>query len=339
MLTTQRKKTEEKTDKFSFIYVHRNPDYDFRPILQVLQNEGGECIAFLQRIGIDLNYPLSEKLTRVPFERGNYQTPISTILHERNTAQNPVNPVIIFFDEPEVSAEELKDHIRKGTYDPEAIIFFEKVDRSGTEKLPWLARLDRRIRGKLQGPSASIWLIPAAAAALADGSLLQKKMFLFGWLLKCRKNHIRTHLIREDITTGKTWESNALSTVNLFFYSLNVLLRYSFSSILSFLVDNLIFYLLIRLGQSNLTALIGGRAISLLVNFSLLKTVVFKTKEKGHAAFLKYIALVIFSGSVVWLVITTTEKYLGFHPMPVKLTIEFVMFFFNYFVSRSYIFR
>ena len=247
--------------------------------------------------------------------------------------------MVIFLDEPEVSAEELKDQIRKGPYEPEAINFFEKVDRSGTEKLPWLARLDKRIRGKLQGPSASIWQIPSAAVALADGSLLQQKFFLFGWLLKCRKNHIHTHLIQEDITTRKTWESNALSTINLFFYSLNIFLRYSFSSILSFAVDNLIFYLLIRLGQSNLTALIGGRAISLLVNFSLLRTVVFKTQEKGHAAFLKYIALVVFSGSIVWLVITTTEKYLGFHPMPVKLTIELVMFFFNYYISKSFIFR
>ena len=122
----------------------------------MLQNEGGECIAFLLRVGYDLNYPLSEKLKLVQFERGNYQNPISTILYETNTAQNPVNPVVIFLDEPEVSAEELKDQIRKGPYEPEAINFFEKVDRSGIEKLPWLARLDKRIRGKLQGPSASI---------------------------------------------------------------------------------------------------------------------------------------------------------------------------------------
>jgi putative flippase GtrA len=328
------------TENFDFIYVHRNPNYDFRAVFAALEHHGGVCRAFFQRTGYELNQPLPSGIPLINFERGRFQLQLGAVLRQIKSAENGGScPVIVVRDDPEFTLAEVEEILAAHAHEKDAIWFFEKIDTVTAARMSVLDRGISKIRTKIQGPDISIWVIPPPALACLNEGRSQQNFFLFSWLSKCRRSHVPIHLIRREAAAGKIWESNALSSFHLFIYTLNMFLRYSASSILSFLVDNGVFYLLDRLGQSNLTSLIGGRVVSLLVNFLLLKTIVFKTNERSLTAFLKYIGLVIFSGSIVWAVITFGETTLGIEPILVKLLIEGVMFFFNYYVSKSLIFK
>lgn len=117
------------------------------------------------------------------------------------------------------------------------------------------------------------------------------------------------------------------------------IVKYAGTGVLSTLADNLVFFLLTRMGCSNLVGVACARVVSVAINFLMLRFAVFKGKTDTKGSFLRYIALVIVSGAIVWFAIEKLTKVLTWEPTIIKMCIELVMFFVNYYVNKTLVFR
>lgn len=118
-----------------------------------------------------------------------------------------------------------------------------------------------------------------------------------------------------------------------------VILKYSMSSMISAVVDNLVFILLMPY-ISNIWALtFSGRAVSMLVNFTLNKNMVFKKKGSTGQSFVKYVGLVIFSGCMSAFLLSIVSGIIGKTSVLAKIIIEVILYFFNFYVQKKYVFK
>ncbi len=110
------------------------------------------------------------------------------------------------------------------------------------------------------------------------------------------------------------------------------------SGIVSAAADNLVFFILHKLNVANLPALALSRLVSVMINYLLLRYAVFRETGKGTGSFLRYILLVLFSSTIVYFLLEFfTAKFSGSAPL-MKILIEIVMFFFNFFISKKLVF-
>lgn len=117
--------------------------------------------------------------------------------------------------------------------------------------------------------------------------------------------------------------------------------KYIFSSGISFVVDQLLFNLLMFILKDNIFIIISkliARAISSLLNFLLNSKVVFK--NKGKNAIIKYYLLVVvqalvssFSIYVLKLILKNIQVGL------ISIVVDIVIFIVNYFVQKEWIFK
>lgn len=118
-----------------------------------------------------------------------------------------------------------------------------------------------------------------------------------------------------------------------------VLLKYTLSSMLSTIIDYVVFILSFNQGFSVLPATYLARSVAGLVNYKINKTVVFKYKENNLKPFFSYILLVIFSGAISALAIEYLHVLFGINVPVLKVIVEMLLFFFNYYIQSTYIFR
>lgn len=118
-----------------------------------------------------------------------------------------------------------------------------------------------------------------------------------------------------------------------------VFLRFVGSSLLTALVDNIVFIIVwsalgnILLGQAL------ARAVATLVNFSLNRNFVFKHQAKKLPAFLKFVALVVFMGAVSYSMINMLVAYTGMGVIAAKILAETALYLINFATQRTLIFR
>ena len=117
-----------------------------------------------------------------------------------------------------------------------------------------------------------------------------------------------------------------------------ILIKYSMSSIVSFAIDYGLFFLIHFLTGNLALSSYGSRAISLSFNYQANKNIVFKYKEKSSFVFMKYILLCLFSITISYLVIYYL-KTIKINLMVSKLIVESILFFFNFYVQKRWIFR
>lgn len=128
----------------------------------------------------------------------------------------------------------------------------------------------------------------------------------------------------------------------------SVILKYSVSSLVSSLIDYIVFIIantVIFSVSADFTARILlatyiARAISCLFNFGINKSLVFKGKGDTKVQFFKYIILVIISGTISGTAVSYISS-LAPHINPVifKVPVEIVLYFFNYVIQRAFIFK
>lgn len=116
------------------------------------------------------------------------------------------------------------------------------------------------------------------------------------------------------------------------------ILTYSFSSGMAAIIDNAVFILFMPYITNLWLLTFLGRFISVLVNFTLNKKIVFKTKQNTGVVFCKYILLVIFSGTISAFALVHISQLLGKTSILVKICIETVLYFFNYYIQKKFIF-
>lgn len=117
-----------------------------------------------------------------------------------------------------------------------------------------------------------------------------------------------------------------------------VILAYSLSSILATVIDFLIFTIAMGFGYGVWMSTAVARVCAAFINFLLNKNIVFKSKGNGKRQFLKYALLVIVSGSFSALAISRLGKIIFTDIIIIKAVAEICLFFFNYYLQRSFIF-
>lgn len=117
-----------------------------------------------------------------------------------------------------------------------------------------------------------------------------------------------------------------------------LIFSYILSSFLSVLIDLTIFSLSTSAGANLWIATALGRAGSTLANFSINRKIVFRSEDKVAWRFLRYLTLVIISGTVSALMISGLSGIFRGKTIMLKVVVEGILFFFNYFIQRSYVF-
>lgn len=118
-----------------------------------------------------------------------------------------------------------------------------------------------------------------------------------------------------------------------------VLLKYTLSSMLATIIDYVVFIFAFNHGLSVLPATYLARSVAGLVNYKINKTVVFKYKSNNLKPFISYILLIIFSGAISAFAIEYLHNLFGGNVPVLKLIVETLLFFFNYYIQSTYIFR
>ena len=117
-----------------------------------------------------------------------------------------------------------------------------------------------------------------------------------------------------------------------------VLFRFTLASLSSALIDFVVFMLIYGLTSNLLVGQACARVISMLYNYSVVKRMVFFSEEGISRTFPKYLALVIFSGSISYFLIKILTQ---FSPLPViaaKAIVESLVFVVNFAIQRDFIF-
>jgi putative flippase GtrA len=118
-----------------------------------------------------------------------------------------------------------------------------------------------------------------------------------------------------------------------------VLLRYGFSSLISALIDIIIFINAILFGSSILTANMMGRSIGLVVNFILLRNVVFKDTSKNIKSFILFALYVLFIGLISTALQEFLVRHIELNVIFIKILVELSLFIINFAFIKTYLFK
>jgi putative flippase GtrA len=125
-----------------------------------------------------------------------------------------------------------------------------------------------------------------------------------------------------------------LNSMSLYF----VLARYISTSLLTAVIDNLVFILCYPLVHNLLASIYLARLVAIVINYFLLRKVVFYSSDKTTRTFPKYVALVLFSGLVASLLIDFFNA--EFHTGVVlgKIIAELLLYLVNFAVLNKLVF-
>lgn len=117
------------------------------------------------------------------------------------------------------------------------------------------------------------------------------------------------------------------------------ILRFSASSIISFLCDFLVYSLLIFFGGGIILSNAAARLISGSINFTMNRKLVFKSKEKPIISAIKYIVLaaIILIGNTVLLSVFTNLLFMNKYVS--KLVTELVFFILSFTIQKLFVFK
>ncbi len=125
-----------------------------------------------------------------------------------------------------------------------------------------------------------------------------------------------------------------LNSMRLYF----VLARYVSTSLLTAVVDNLVFFLCYPWVHNLLVSIYIGRLAAILVNYFLLRKVVFYSSDKPTRTFPRYIALVLFSGLVASFLIDFFNAEFHTGVLLGKIIAELLLYLVNFEVLNKLVF-
>jgi putative flippase GtrA len=118
-----------------------------------------------------------------------------------------------------------------------------------------------------------------------------------------------------------------------------ILLRFGSVSLLTALLDNLVFILALHQGGSILLSQALGRTVGLAFNYTMVRSSVFYSHQRHKAVLPKYLLLALVSGTASYGGIRLLSATLGIATVPAKLAVESLLFLVNFAVQRLFIFK
>src|SRR5450759_4640951 len=195
------------------------------------------------------------------------------------------------------------------------------------------------IGGKLQDTQTGLRGIPATLAARLLRVEARGYEFEMEMLIAARQ--LGVALVEVPIRTiyepgNQSSHFNPLTdSMKIYF----VLLRFSSVSLMAALLDNLIFYLVWKRSGHILGAQVAARLVSVVFNYTMVRSRVFVSREAHQVLLPKYLLLVVSSGTASYLGIQFLTTRLGVTAMPAKLFLETLLFAVNFAVQRMFIFH
>jgi putative flippase GtrA len=117
-----------------------------------------------------------------------------------------------------------------------------------------------------------------------------------------------------------------------------VLLRFSIVSLLTALVDNVVFVSIFHFTGGILVAQICGRLAAVILNYTAARKAVFLSHEEHRRVLPKYLLVVICSGIVSYGLINFLHAALGINPVYAKIIAESGLFLANFAILRDFVF-
>ena len=117
-----------------------------------------------------------------------------------------------------------------------------------------------------------------------------------------------------------------------------VLMRFSFLSLATAVLDNCVFVVTYQLTSAILTSQILARAAAVCFNYGLARRAVFLSDESHRTVFPKYLALVAVSGTLSYALIELLTATFGMRVFVAKLLAESIIFFVNFAIQRDFVF-
>lgn len=115
--------------------------------------------------------------------------------------------------------------------------------------------------------------------------------------------------------------------------------RYMLVGLISNLLDYTVFLMMYHYTASVFVSTYTARGISMVLNYALVSRIVFNAGGPAVATFPKYMLLVIFSGFLVWQLISVFNPLFGERVLLSKLAAEALVYIFSFSMQRWLIFR
>jgi glycosyltransferase involved in cell wall biosynthesis len=117
-----------------------------------------------------------------------------------------------------------------------------------------------------------------------------------------------------------------------------VLLRFGLLSMTTSLLDNVVFYILIRTTGILSASLLGARVIALTFNYTAVRRSVFHYRAQHHTALPRYLLLAVANVCVSYSLISFLTRMLFVNVMVAKISVETLLFFANFSIQRDFVF-
>lgn len=134
---------------------------------------------------------------------------------------------------------------------------------------------------------------------------------------------------------------NASSHFNPFFDSMKiyfVLLRFGFTSLVTSLLDQILFFLAFRSGLSLAYSIVIGRLGSSIFNLSVNRTFVFKSRAGTPAMVFRYYLSMAIAGLIAYGMINFLADTFEWSVMIAKVSVESLLFLASFVVNRDFVF-
>lgn len=158
-------------------------------------------------------------------------------------------------------------------------------------------------------------------------------------LLVSKKNNLKFIEVPIETIYENNNESShfnpLLDSMRIYF----VLFRYTSASLLSAIVDYIVFIGVFPILNNILLSTYTSRLVSLFVNYFLVRNSVFYSKNKIISTFPKYLLLVIISGFLSATLIYCFHNYVGISILLSKIIAETGLYFMNFAIQKKYIFK
>lgn len=118
-----------------------------------------------------------------------------------------------------------------------------------------------------------------------------------------------------------------------------LLFRFSFSGIISFIFDYSLFALTMFFTSNLAFSSYFSRGCSMFLNYSLNRNMVFCCSGNKIISFTKYFLTCLLSISISYLFIAFMRKYSNFSVYSLKIFIEILLFFLNFYIQKKFIFK
>jgi putative flippase GtrA len=116
------------------------------------------------------------------------------------------------------------------------------------------------------------------------------------------------------------------------------LLRFGMISMLTAVLDNLLFYAFFHASGNIGASLFGARLIALGFNYALVRKAVFLSREQHRIALPRYLVLAAANVALSYSLILFLSSNLAFPVMTAKIAVESVLFIANFAIQRDFVF-